>query len=671
MAVLVTLLILLGHAAAADTLTVPGGVQRLSLNPHLRLLVDPPAGLTPEQALASPDWRQVPGGFPNFGLSKRQVWARVDVQGAVHLHDWRIVFSHAQLERATMFRQRPDGGFDRVEAGTLAPYTARAMAAHRVAVFPIELPVGDPATLLFAFESRGSILLPAELMSNAALAERDRLQSLVFGIVYGATLAVVLYIFVMFMAVGDRTYPLFALYTLALGAFQASQAGLTQYIPAGSAPLSTQLVSGLAPGLTLFFALNFMMLYVGLRDVSRPLWRIARILRVAVLLPIPVFFVLPTLTHQLNSAVTICCLVFLVLCLVRYAAFDRRAALLFAAAIACHYIGSITQQFFVLGGVPLDPWTVIAIIQVGYAVGTLTFGVAFADRLRRQRDEEARRLRASEADLELQVAVRTAELEQRNAELGRAIGELMDAKQLAEAANKAKSDFLASMSHELRTPLNAIMGFSEVIQRNMAESPEKNQEYAAYILGSGKHLLSLIDDILDLSKIESGRITLHMESLDLGAIVGETLTLMRAVAVRSGVALHDGRAGRLPPFRGDRRALKQILLNLLSNAVKFTPRGGSVTTGLIHDSGGFRLIVADTGIGIPADALPRIFEPFDRGEPSIARRHEGTGLGLAISRRLAELLGGSLTILSEVGRGTTVTLHLPPVAEHDTPRQAA
>jgi two-component system cell cycle sensor histidine kinase PleC len=228
------------------------------------------------------------------------------------------------------------------------------------------------------------------------------------------------------------------------------------------------------------------------------------------------------------------------------------------------------------------------------------------------------------------------------------------------------------MSHELRTPLNAIMGFSEIIQKNMTkpDNGAKHQEYAGYILGSGRHLLSLIDDILDLSKIEAGRTDLQRERLDLAAVAGDVLTLMRPVAVRGGVAINDERA-EVPSYFGDRRALKQILLNLLSNAVKFTPRGGSVTVGVIYDRTGHRFTVADTGIGIPAEALERIFDPFSRGDPMVSRKTDGTGLGLAISRRLAELHGGSIAVASEAGKGTTVTVHLPPVMAEETVRRAA
>jgi signal transduction histidine kinase len=664
-------LLLLCRVAAAEVAHVPETAQRISLNPVLQVLTDPPAGLTPEQALASPDWQPAPQPFPNYGLTKRRVWARVDVVSDVHLHDWRIVFQHAQLERATMFRALPHGGFARVESGTASRYDERALPPNRFAAFPLELNEREPVTLLFAFESRGSIILPAELMSGPTLSYRDRLQNFLFGGVYGAALAVIIYVLLLFSATGDRTHPYFALYVLGCGAFQASQAGLVQYIPVFGAPLSPQVVAAMAPGIALFGALGLIAEYTGLARLSPLLARFVNGLRlVAPVVPFT-FFVLGTWTHRLNAAMALVTIAVVLLSLIRFARVDRRGALFFGAALVFHWLMTVSQNVFVLFALPLPPIVVIGVIQVGFGLGTLTFGAAFADRLRRQRDDEARILRESEARLEQQVVLRTAELEERNRELGRAIGELVDAKQLADAANRAKSDFLATMSHELRTPLNAIMGFSEVIQRNMAASPDKQQEYAGYILGSGRHLLSLIDDILDLSKIEAGRTELKREELDLGAIVGESLTLMRAVAARGGITLHDGRPRAVPPCSGDRRALKQIVLNLLSNAVKFTPRGGNVTVGIVHDREGFRVIVADTGVGIPDDALPRIFEPFERGEPTLAQGIPGSGLGLAISRRLAEMHGGSIAILSEVGRGTTVTLHLPNASGAGTPRQAA
>ena len=232
----------------------------------------------------------------------------------------------------------------------------------------------------------------------------------------------------------------------------------------------------------------------------------------------------------------------------------------------------------------------------------------------------------------------------------------------AEAANRAKSAFLATMSHELRTPLNAIIGFSDIMLHELfgpLGSP-RYHDYARHVQNSGRHLLDLINDVLDMSKLEAGRYTLDESWLEPADAIETCRTLAAVPADAGGVALTVDCAPGLPRLLADERALRQVLLNLLSNAVKFTPRGGGVTvTAGLEADGGLAIAVRDTGIGIPADALARILEPFQQADSSIPGRFGGTGLGLSICRDLMALHGGSLSIDSELGRGTVVTVRFP------------
>jgi two-component system cell cycle sensor histidine kinase PleC len=235
-----------------------------------------------------------------------------------------------------------------------------------------------------------------------------------------------------------------------------------------------------------------------------------------------------------------------------------------------------------------------------------------------------------------------------------------DQKTRAEAANQAKSSFLANMSHELRTPLNAIIGFSEIMESEMF-GPIGGDKYRAYckdIHQSGQYLLDVINDILDMSKIEAGRIRLEIEQIRLGRFLNDT---MRVVSARADDKQIEFTADieRGIRVRADQRLLKQIVLNLLSNAVKFTPEGGQVTVHARSSENFVRIAIVDSGIGIPRDALVKLGRPFEQVESQLTKSHQGSGLGLAIARSLTELHGGTLRIRSTPGRGTLVLLRLP------------
>jgi signal transduction histidine kinase len=238
---------------------------------------------------------------------------------------------------------------------------------------------------------------------------------------------------------------------------------------------------------------------------------------------------------------------------------------------------------------------------------------------------------------------------------------LIEAKEAAEEASRAKTTFLATMSHELRTPLNAIIGFSEIMRDELLGPLGKPQykTYAEDICQSGGHLLSLINDLLDLSKAGAGKIDLAEEEIEPRNLIESCLRLVETRARRNNVQIYNLAGGSLPKIYADRRRLKQILLNLLANAVKFTPAHGSVTVRTRQDAQGFQIEVTDTGVGIAAEDIPKVMLPFGQVDSVISRRAEGVGLGLPVSKVLAELHGGRLTIESQLGQGTTVALMLP------------
>jgi signal transduction histidine kinase len=258
--------------------------------------------------------------------------------------------------------------------------------------------------------------------------------------------------------------------------------------------------------------------------------------------------------------------------------------------------------------------------------------------------------------LEKRVAERTEELSKMNRDLLRA-------KQEAEAADRTKSAFLASMSHELRTPLNSIIGFTGLLLQGLAGPlTEEQAKQLGMVKNSGKHLLALINDVLDISKIEAGEIKVENEEFDIGESVNNVVQTVRPLADKKRLLLNVQIAPDIGVVTSDRRRFEQILMNLLGNAIKFTEQG-AVHVGVSMKNGQVSVSVSDTGMGIKREDVDRLFQPFSQLDTGIARKHEGTGLGLSICKRLIEKMGGGITVDSEWGRGSTFKFTLPVVSE--------
>ena len=284
------------------------------------------------------------------------------------------------------------------------------------------------------------------------------------------------------------------------------------------------------------------------------------------------------------------------------------------------------------------------------------FIATYTDITDRKRAEES--LRTASAELELAGSAH----EMQGQKMAAMLEELSIAKQHLGAANRAKSEFLATMSHELRTPLNAIIGFSEIIGTETFGpiGNVKYRDYARDIHESGQHLLDLINDILDISKVESGMEELYEENVDISVVADSVLRLVRQRAQKHGVKLELELSDESPALRVDVRKLKQILVNLLSNAIKFTKSGGTVTLkGWGRIESGYVFQVIDTGIGIAPEDIPKALSQFGQVDNALNRQHEGTGLGLPLTKSLVELHGGSMDLQSDVDVGTTVTVRFP------------
>lgn len=290
-----------------------------------------------------------------------------------------------------------------------------------------------------------------------------------------------------------------------------------------------------------------------------------------------------------------------------------------------------------------------------------------------EREAVAHRLREAHDDLEIRVKERTRDLELEVSMRKETEKALRKAKDEAELATLAKSEFLANMSHELRTPLNAVIGFSDAM-RGKIFGPLGNDKYLDYvdnIHDSGEHLLALINDILDVAKIEAGELELSEENIDVAKATEACFALVRPRAQKGGVELRNDLPERIPQLFADQRRFKQVLVNLLSNAVKFTPESGTVSVrAQAHEDGQLEISVIDTGIGMDETGIAKALEPFGQVDGSLSRTSEGTGLGLPLTKHLMEAHGGTMGITSKKGEGTAVTILFPTIRVGPTPMVA-
>jgi signal transduction histidine kinase len=600
---------------------LPGTDGPVALGRYLEILEDRDGKLTLQEVRGA-KFEPSQTDTPNFGFTRSAIWLRFRLPDAVQgASELLLEIRWPNLDRIELFLP----GNRSVLAGDAFPWRAREVK-HRNHVFRIS-PMASESDYYLRVESAGTLTIPAHLWRPETFVSHDRDAQLLFGMFYGLALALVLYNLMLYVSVRDRTYLYYILYASTFALFLSSLDGLAfEYLWPENVWAANK-GSVLTIAVSLVCAAQFSRSFLGTpRTAPRFDRALLAIIAAAVLLMAGSW----TLSqgHMVRAA-TLLVMIF--------------TPITFAAAISALWNGYRPARYFVLAWgaliagtftftlrnlaiLPHNAFTIYS-MYVGFGLDVLLLSFALGDRINAMK---------------------------REGELARSQASAM------EIASRHKSEFLANMSHELRTPLNAIIGFSEVLrERYFGPLAEKQAEYVNDIHSAGRHLLSLINDILDLSKVEAGRMELELSDFDLPAALDDSLTLIKERALRGGITLEKEVHPAIGAIRADERKLKQIMLNLLSNAVKFTAEGGRVSVAAKLNGGNVEISVSDTGVGIAPEDHAAVFEEFKQVGRDSARKAEGTGLGMALTKRFVELHGGSIRLQSTPGKGSIFSFILP------------
>jgi signal transduction histidine kinase/CheY-like chemotaxis protein/HPt (histidine-containing phosphotransfer) domain-containing protein len=595
------------------------------LNRQFEVLADPAGRFTLDDVLQPPlSERFERHAEEAFGESYTDVvyWFRVGLPAEAAPGDWLLQFGYPLLDFVDVWLPAPGGGFTHVELGDQRPFAERVIQ-NRNLVVPLALAPDSGRTLYVRVQTQSSMQVSLHLWSHHAFINRTQPEQYVLGMFYGTMLVMLVYNLFAFLLVRDTSYVYYIAYIAVITLLQASLNGLTTQYLFGDSPFWANQIVPFSLALTILFASLFTHAFL---DTPRNLPVLNRLLvglfGFSVLCTIGIFFV-PYGTSIRATSVLAACMTFVFFAIgLRALMVGVRAARFFMLAWAVYLLSIQLRILLGFGWVPSNLFTLYS-PQIGGALEVTLLALALADRITLERQEKER--------------------------LGRE-------RAVAQAATAAKSEFLARMSHEIRTPINAVTGFTDLALRTPDEA--QRVDYLRQIRSASRALLTIINDILDMSRVEAGKLALAPQDFKLLPLLDSVREMFALQAADKQVELAVSASPEVPPaLRGDPVRLEQVLINLLANALKFTERG-RVALGVTLDSATpgeavLRFEVTDTGIGIGPEERARLFEPFSQADESITRRYGGTGLGLAICKQLVELMGGTIGVDSERGRGST------------------
>jgi len=598
---------------------------------------------------------------PAFGFSSSAYWARFEVINHQPGADtFMVELSYPLLDRVDLYVRRPDGTFQHQRGGDHFPFDQRVVR-HRNVIFPVKLVPGRTTEIYLRVATTSSVQIPVVLWSRSAFQHKDHTEQMLLGLYYGLVLVMLFYNLFIFISVRERAYLLFVLF---LGSYGLTQAALNGLAFEFLWPSAIWWANSCVPffiSVTILTTLIFSRDFLQTRRTAPRMDRALRLLAGLYLVVAPLSLVL-SYSAGIRIAVAGCVVVPLTITGTAIHALIRgyRAARFFVLAWLAFFLGIVAHALLAYGVLPRN-WLTDNFHQIGSAMQVILLSFALGDRInliKREKDEALGRALESERR-SLEIERRSRETLQH--EVDRQTEELRAANLRLQEVDRQKTLFFQNVSHELRSPLTVLLNpLERLLAADLTGPPGLDVKERLRAMERNAHrLLRLVNQLLDFARLESGRSEPSFERRDLVAFVQPIVDGFQAFAAARELRLELRAGEELPQVYFDPEKLDTVMCNLISNACKFTEPGGAVLVKVDVADGQARVAVKDSGIGIPGDQLQRIFDRFQQADDSSRRRYQGTGIGLALARELAQAMGGSVTVESDVGFGSTFMVSLP------------
>lgn len=593
--------------------------------------------------------------FPNWGTTESAFWYRVLLINTLPVAQELVIEETSSwIDYINLYVQKRDGdGFDKWVVGDRFPFSERPIRHHNF-LFTVTLAAGESRAIFMRVKGRTAMVTPVTVWKDDAFHAHDRIMAYIFGAYFGVLAIMFFYNLFLFFILKDTNYFYYILFILAAALTFSNSNGFSYMYLWPDYPQLMERIQTATISLFQLFGILFARRFFETRKNMQRINIVVNLMLISHLVLIILTFLLEDYILTFNIIVLMAVINAPILLSIGILAWIRgnRSVRYYLMAWSSSVVGLVVTGLTLQGNIDYNFFSYNGIF-IGVLLDVTFLSFALAERIHILQNEK------NQAQMLVQETLTRAKNELEDKVLERTV-DLQKAKEEADRANEVKLQFLSSMSHELRTPMNAILGFAQLLYSDKQHPLSGIQkDNVSQILASGKHLLVLINDVLDLSRIEAGRLSINLEHVQLRETLDNTLQLIAPAAAKQQVTLFDHtKISRDCYVLADPTRLTQVILNLLSNAVKFNRHRGSVVLTAEQEKNMLRLNVVDTGSGIKPDKITTLFEPFERLD-SDRRGIEGTGIGLSISRQLMGLMNGSINVKSNIGKGSTFSIEIP------------